>query len=199
MNTLTCVGDLRECYTHNDSFAYFKYFPLSGVIRCHSRMNMFKVLHLLGTCGIDVDWNKTNIMTFVIQLPPLCDEQDDIVITQLLDFCQPYEDIISSEKYKNNVDNRTGRMLQWSSLKVQMSNMISSKSFDRVKTANWFNSFNIETIRPEEPLMIVSTKSKATIVDEGKKWLERLYAEGKLIKYTKDELKTKLEKYGKSK
>lgn len=197
MNTLKKVTDLRDVYTHQEDNLYFQYYPFSGVIRCHSKLGMLKVVHLLGESNIDVDWNKTNILKFIVQLPPMFEKQEDYLVGQVLSFCQHYEDIISHEKYKNNVDNRTGAVLNWNSLKVIMSRMIKDKSFDRNKVANWFNSFNIETIRPDEPIISISTKSKDTLVVEGKKWVERLYSKGELIRYTKEQFNEKMEKYGK--
>lgn len=199
MNTLDKVSDLRQVYTHNEDNLYFQYYPFSGVIRCHTRFNMFKVVHILGMHNIEVDWNKTNILKHTVQLPPLTFEQEEHFVDSILSFCQYYEDILSDEKYKNNIDRKNNKVLQWNSLKVQMSQMIKSKAFDRSKTAQWFNMFNIEDIRPEEPLIIISTKSKATIVEEGRKYIEKLYSQGRLIRCTKEEYKEKVEKYGNEK
>lgn len=197
MNQMNSISALRKHYVHADNHMYFHYTPSTGVIRCQTRVNMLKCAHHLGMNNIPVDWVNSKVAIFVLQVEPMTSDADEDTVANVLSFCQYYEDSLNSELYKNNVDNRTGLMLQWNSLKVTMSRMINDKSFDRTKVANWFNGFNIETIRPEEPLMIVSTKSKATIVDEGKKWIERLYSKGELIKYTKEETKCKLEKYAK--
>lgn len=197
MNQLNTISDLRKTYVHTDDHMYFQYTPSTGVIRCQTRVNMLKCAHHLGMNNIPVDWVNSKVAIFVLQVQPMNAKADEDTVAATLSFCQHYEDIISHEKYKNNVDNRTGAVLNWNSLKVIMSRMIKDKSFDRNKVANWFNSFNIETIRPDEPVLIVSTKSKDTLVVEGKKWIERLYSKGELIRYTKEQFNEKMEKYGK--
>ena len=184
----------------------FEFYPLSGQVVCFTDGSLLKTIHHFGTCLLDVDWNSFKGRSFYIKVPEGISERQ--LIQRL---SRAVKDLLSEGKLRSkmvlseNINNATGKPLDIFQIRKYVSGLkkdVREKRKNRQQICDFFNQYNIEDDDERKRLSVdimrvLKSKPSSTMIEEGKKALERLYKQGRLIKLTREEYKQKMEKYGK--
>lgn len=191
---------MNSYFSFTDGAVSFVYYPDSGMVKVSNPLSFFRSIEFFAFRGFQIDWNRSNIntLTMFLLIPYYLEgsKAKRIITTTTEDMHnQAREDLNrKKEAVKGNVDNSTGKMITFSVIESAFKNLARSNK-DRQGVADWFNRYNIDEIKKEAPILRVSTKSKKTIMEEGKRAIRELYSQGRLRKLTEEEYLTKMRKY----
>ena len=190
----------NDCYCHVDNLINFMYYPLTGLAKAANSVSFYRCIEHFAYRGFAIDWVRSNINTLTLFIiPPECLSEEESIALLSTSTQGLYNQSLAERKksrdsiISKNIDNNNGKVITENQLKRSIENLIANKSKGRQDVIDWFNRYNIEDIRPEHPLMVLSTKPKKTLFLEGKTLLMKLFEEGKLKKLTKEEYLAKME------
>ena len=195
---LTKVNNL-DVYTWKESrYIGFVYRPTDGLVKTANRPSADKAIEYFSYKQYRIDWKNSNTAQGILQviIPEHLSKEDEVeLLSSTLDEMEATS-IIKAEQVQdtlllNNVDNTTGEIIKYQYLHDTMGRINKAKNKTREDVAEWFNHYNLEVIRPDNPVIVVSTKAKKTIIDEGRVLIWKLFNEGQLRKLTKEEYMTK--------
>lgn len=191
-----------DYYTYNVGFVNFIYYPDSGMVKCSNATSTYRCVEHFARRGFEIDWVTSNVVrnTLHVKLPEHLTEEE--VISTL---SKTKEELYAEHLHKKeeqlaellscNIDENTGKVITDNYLTHAISSLNTSKSKSRGDAVAWFNHYNIEAARPDSPVIILSTKSKRVIIEEGKKIIWSLFNKGELRKLTKEDYQKKMDNY----
>lgn len=197
------LNKIENCnyYSYSEGALGFLYYPESGMVKASNSTSTYRAVEYFAARGYKVDWALTNVIrnTLYITMPDYIMEEEALLLlskTKEELHAQEVTDLkIARDKViSQNVDNTTGEVIKELYLKTTMGRLNKSANKTREDIASWFDNYNLEAIRPESPTINVSTKSKKTIINEGRGLVWQLFEKGELRKLTEDEYKDKMSK-----
>lgn len=197
--TLIKAADL-DIFTWKESrYISFTYRPADGLVRAANRPSIEKAIAYFSYKQYHVDWKNSNTTQGILQViipDHLEADQEELLLTSSLEDMVATS-LVAREEAKAellllNVDNSTGEIIKEKYLSDTMGRINKAKNKTREDIVEWFNKYNIEDIRPDTPLIITSTKSKPTIIEEGRGLIWKLFEQGKLRRLTKEEYEAKI-------
>lgn len=198
------IDDLEDKYWIEGNGLRYEYYPKELRMVCSSSGALLKAIHLVGSCGLDIDWATVDSRSFYL-VPKEDYRWKEFLIA--LNSLAGNMDSVKKEAKRNlltyNTDNTTGKTLNLFTLRHNVRNLQKRYDEKRIKkeqVCEFFNRYNIEEdadrmARGSDILVIQRSKSVKTAIQEGKDALERLYQKGKLIKLTKEEYIEKMRSY----
>lgn len=191
-----------EYYTYNEGTLSFTYYPVTGLVRGATADSTYRSIEHFARIGFEINWILCNIgrLTIYVKTPDHLSEEESLELISVSReslFAAEKEDkkSLREKTIAGNIDNNTGKVLSEHTLKDQIRALKNDTKYSREDVADWFNTFNIESIRTDYPLIVASTRSKKVISDQAKRYLWILFEQGKLIKLTPEEVAAKLKKY----
>lgn len=193
-----------EYYAYRDGGFNFIYYPQQGKVQGGNPASLVRAIEHFAYRGWSIDWKRTNTARNVLYLADMqhLNAEDQIALlsktTESL-YAQSKADKVSAREklILGNIDNNTGDVLTEKFLSTTIKKMSNSgKALSRAHVVDWFNQFNLETIKLDSPVIILSTKSKATVISEGSTPLWQLFEEGKLRVLTAEAYKSKMDSHG---
>lgn len=196
-----------QYYTYNDkSGMNFKYIPVVGRVECRNNMSFLRTIEYFVKRQYEVNWELTNHRASVlyVTIPEhLKDKEEDLLTKSTTDMVDTYKQEQEANKKdieSRNVDNTTGKWINIGTLKNSLASINEKDNkgtyVNKVEVIlEFFNRYNIEDARPDNPIIIASTKPRNKVVEEGRKLLYSLYEKGELRKLTEDQYKEKMDKY----
>jgi hypothetical protein len=189
-------------YSHKEGAFSFLYYPIEGFVKPANGFSSYRCIEYFARRGFEVDWSRSHVLQLriYINLPLHLTEEDTLAIitrTQGELYALDEETKIKARQLilDKNWNNSKECVITKAYLEAQMAYLMSSKVRDRQYVCDAFDRYNIELARPKHPTMRMATKTTKNLVNEGKRLLFLLWEDGRLIKYTKEETKTKMEGY----
>lgn len=190
----------EEYYVYVEGVVNFTYYPSTGFVKVANRLSYFRSIEHFAYRGMEIDWIKSNINSLILYIKPpdhLSEEEVVFILGQAKENMHNQfleNEIVSRTKRLScNIDNRTGNVIEEGKLLNQLKNLVINKKLDRYGCAEWFNHYNLDLIRPDNPLLIVSTKSRSIVIKEGKRLILSLFEKGELRRLTEDEYLAKID------
>lgn len=188
-------------YSYSEGMLHFLYYPESGMVKASNTHSSHRAIEHFAMRGFEIDWLRTNMLrnTLYVILPDHLTVEESLSILSKTKEGLYAEELAIKQKARadiilNNVDNTTGEVIKEQYLIDTIGRLNQLKNKSREDIADWYNKYNIEKARPDNPIIICSTKAKKTIISEGKKIIWSLFEEGNLRKLTKEEFETKMTK-----
>jgi hypothetical protein len=188
----------QKFYTYHEGALTFRYWPDSGRVELNNSISTLRGVEYFVDKGFKVKWGESNPSINMLRVE-LSEElkpfEKDIMAGVRKDSVlntKVEADKLRKDTLKKNVDNTTGEVLNLNSLETTI-HQFTKSTRSRQNICDWFNQFNLEDARREDfPVMSVSSKNKASIIEDGKKAFDELKKEGKLRKLTQKQLESKL-------
>lgn len=188
-------------FTFTEGAVSFVYYPDTQMVKVSNQLSFFRSIEFFAYRGFLIDWNRSNINTFTLFLivPDYLEGQRaSSLITKatrdLHNQAKEDEKRRREDRSQTNLDNNTGNKITFTIIENAFRNLKRSNK-SRQQIVDWFNHYNLEEIRPDFPLMRVSTKPISILIDEGKTVIRKLFDQGKLRKLTEEQYQEKLLKY----
>lgn len=204
MSRISKWEDLEEKYTFRKDRFYFEYYPYEGRVHCENNTNLLMSIHFLGKCGFNINWQRCTKTDLYIESPEHLSQFYfmDMMNLSIKDLDSPKKR--AREKLlSNNFNYKTGKPLDIFVIRSEiyyLTTSVKAKKKGTLDILRYFNYFNIkediERVARGGSILVESTKSKKTLIREGKDALERLFKKGKLKKLTDKDYLDKMEKYG---
>lgn len=198
--------DNCDFYTYTEGVISFIYYPSSGKVQCSNSTSTYRAIEHFARRSFEVDWVLSNIIRNIIYvtLPKYLTEEESLAILgktkeELYAEDLHQKEVALEELLAKNVDNTTGNVIKEENLRSVISKINTDKKKGKADVAAWFNHYNIEEARPDNPVIILSTKSKRVIMEEGKKIIWSLFKQGRLRKLTKEAYQEKMDRFNLSK
>ena len=186
-------------FSYQEGLLGYLYYIESGIVKCNNANSTYLAIEHFSRRGFEIDWLNSNVgrRQLTVTLPEHLTQEESLSVlgkTKEELYAQETEDKrkVREEIISRNVDNSTGKVITEKYLRELMSTLNSVVNKDRTNISDWFNKFNIEAIRPNAPIIVVSTKPKKTIITEGRGLIWKLFEKGELRKLTKEEFANKM-------
>lgn len=193
----------EECkyYSYTEGSLRYLYYPEKGLVKCGNLFSTCKAIEFFSRRGFEIDWGKSSIKknNLIVVMPTHLNTEEAVTILDTTKESLYALELSDKEEKRSklilgNIDNSTGNVIEETKLRRHIENVIANKK-GREAIASWADHFNLEDIRPEHPLINVSTKPRTAIVKEVKKLIWQLFELGKLRKLTEEEYLAKMDKY----
>ncbi len=200
--------DTNEAYySYVEGGLNFLYYPHLGKVQANNNFSLTRAIEHFCVRGWAIDWDKTKLVRYTLFLSGMDHLSEELQIELLSTTIESlYAQSVADEAKArdklllSNVRNEDDTVIREDSLDRAMYDMKSSgKETTRDAIVDWFNHFNLETIKLDSPVIIRSTKSKSTIIAEGSKPLWELFEKGELRLLTLEQYTSKMTNHGSKK
>lgn len=186
------ITEKTVVYAEHEGFT-FDFYPYFGLALSSTLENFEYTLYYFGRAGFNIDWKRTcreKMHVYIETNSAWTYSQWCLVMSRCCRQLDKEMKNLKGKKLLENIDEETGKPLSIFSIRAHISRMKTFVKQDKLSAqgiADWFNKFNIEDDMDRQrcgtgKMVVLKTKSRMTMINEGARALEDLFRLGKLRK-----------------